>query len=473
MVSKTNQVANGNGSFQSDFGEQVDKANQDKVDHGREPVFDHIQLATAFARQYRKEFCFNHDIGKWFYFTGYRWVKSTGEHEIKLQDFIASKFEHSKKNPTGHDYRQVEKLARPRMKKLQSEFDANPFAFGTPNFHCFFSDCEKGNNPGFVEGKPKAKHLITMNTAVDRSDEESPKWLEFLKTAIPDEETREWLRLVFGQALIGMQTEHIFIYIYGPAGTGKTLFVERIKNAFGDYAGIFPREYLIKTYGERHTTGLTDLLNKRVVFADEVEGNKWDQSLIKLITGGGTIKARRMCQNNFEFQQSHTLVGVGNDLPGVKFETAMEQRLRLVHFNVFPAGKVNQRLAEELDAEAGGILQHYINGGVDYLAHHYGKNPNERNSLYTPDKVKKDTEAYLKADAYLFRELVGDDCVFGYGGEILKSEALKLASKAVPRINWTATKLSDLLLDFGGITWKHRRDGDYFQGLSKNPKFYH
>ena len=472
MSSKSSQVANGNGSaMYQDVSEQVDKSNQDRAENGSEPVFSHFQLARVFARQFKKELCFNHSKQKWYWYNGSRWILSTGQHSLKLQEFIEFKFQHSKKTPTGADHRHVERLARDWMSKVETEFDANPYSFGTPEFYCVLDDCEDGRNLGFSEVKPKWKHYVTMNTAADVSDKESPKWLEFLKVAIPDEETREWLRLVFGQALIGKQTEHIFIYIYGPAGTGKTLFIERILNALGDYAGIFPRQYLVQQIGERHPTGIAELLNKRIVFADEVVGKTWDQNFIKQITGGGTISARRMCQDFFSFKPSHTLVAVGNDLPAIKFETAMEHRLRVIHFNSFPTGEVNQKLETELDEEAGGILRWLVEGAQDYLANHYGKNPKARNSLYIPVKVRNDTEAYLQADAYLFRELVGEGCIFKLGGEIKRKEATELANQAVPRINFTTKRLRELLGEFGGVSSKHTNAGDVFVGISKNPDF--
>lgn len=60
------------------------------------------------------------------------------------------------------------------------------------------------------------------------------------------------------------------------------------------------------------------LAGSRLVISSEVdEGKQLAEGLIKMITGGDTITARKLYQESFEFKPSFTLVLVANHAPKV------------------------------------------------------------------------------------------------------------------------------------------------------------
>lgn len=436
-----------------------------KTDESRTPR-NHFKLARKFAdgKFNRKSHHFKHceENNQWYHFKRSKWVKSRKAVRLAIVKFL---YEQHSALSKSSDVRSIAELAADRMDIGLSDFDANPFKLGTPKETI---DLElTTEHPSGSVTEPVSTDYITMNTNVDMEKGDPVQMLEFLQQAIPDEETREWLWLMLGQALIGIQTEHVFIYIHGPPGSGKTTFIETIKKVLGDYAGDFPKEYLIKQRGNLHPTGETELKGKRIVFANEVEGAEWDVNRIKLITGGGGMKSRKLYENFTPLQFTHTLIAAGNNLPAMRFETAMEQRLRVVKFHA--PEQFNHNLERVLANEAPQILCRMVNAAIDYQQNHFNQNPSQRNSLYIPEQVKNDTQAYLKADVHKFRELVGEDKVFLPTGEIRTSLAVELANKAMPDYHWSPSELKRIMLR-NGIKYS-RTDARRFEGISANPAF--
>ncbi|MBX4383522.1 hypothetical protein K4G98_23525, partial [Mycobacterium tuberculosis] len=82
------------------------------------------------------------------------------------------------------------------------------------------------------------------------------------------------------------------------------------------------------------------------------------ESTIKRLTGGDTIRARKMRQDFVEFTPSHTPLLITNHLPRVPGDdTAIWRRIRVVPFEVvIPADEQDRELDARLQLEADSIL---------------------------------------------------------------------------------------------------------------------
>ena len=167
---------------------------------------------------------------------------------------------------------------------------------------------------------------------------------------------------------------------------------------WGDYATHAPIDTFMVTKGDRHPTDLAKLRGARLVIATEVsEGNRWDESKIKVLTGGDTISARFMRQDFFDYKPQFKLVIAGNHKPSLgHVDEAMKRRLHLIPFTVtIPPEKRDKKLPEKLLAERDGILAWALQGCAEW----------RRQGLRPPPRVLEATEEYFEAQDALGRWL--------------------------------------------------------------------
>ena len=118
-----------------------------------------------------------------------------------------------------------------------------------------------------------------------------------------------------------------------------------------------------------HPTGEMDLLGIRWCVVSEIEKDRrLAEATMKRLTGGDTIRARRMRQDFIEFTPSHTAIMVTNHLPKVSGDDpAIWRRLRVVPFDVvIPEDQRNKHLDEQLQLDADAVLAWAVAGYLDY-----------------------------------------------------------------------------------------------------------
>jgi len=146
-------------------------------------------------------------------------------------------------------------------------------------------------------------------------------------------------------------------------------------------------DLLLAKRSDRHPTELADLFGKRLVTAVESgEGRRLNEALIKQLTGGDKIRARRMREDFWEFEPTHKLWLATNHKPQVRgTDLAIWSRLKLVPFTVaFPEERQDRQLPKKLLAELPGILRWAVEGCLAW----------QKDGLGVPDEVKAATETY-------------------------------------------------------------------------------
>jgi putative DNA primase/helicase len=142
-----------------------------------------------------------------------------------------------------------------------------------------------------------------------------------------------------------------------------------------------------------------------MVKASEVEeGQTWAEARIKAITGGDSITARFMRQDNFTFIPRFKLTISGNHKPALKgVDNSTRRRFNIVPFDKRPAAP-DVELPEKLKAEWPAILRWMVNGCLDW----------RRNGLGAPEAVTMATNDYFEAQDY-FGRWIEDRCNLGWG----------------------------------------------------------
>ena len=205
--------------------------------------------------------------------------------------------------------------------------------------------------------KARQEDLITLTSLIEYNpNARSAVWNDFIKSAIPNQELRDWLQRYFGYCLCGDIAEHLFLFIYGIGGSGKTTFLNAIVGAMGDYAKIFPVSMITENRKEKDGNepepALAALRNCRLAVSSETKKNKrLDEAFIKLLTGGNKLTTRELHKPNFEFTPHFKIVIDGNFLLRISDinDVGLQRRIRIAPFNSPPdKDKIDTSLSKKL-----------------------------------------------------------------------------------------------------------------------------
>jgi len=196
-------------------------------------------------------------------------------------------------------------------------------------------------------------------------------WRTFLeKIFAGKDELIGYMQRLVGYCLTGVTEEHILPFLYGTGANGKSTLVETILKLMGpDYAMKAAPDLLMAKRGESHPTDRADLFGRRFVACIETEESRhMAEALVKEITGGDRMRARRMREDFWEFTPTHHVWLAGNHKP-VIFGTdhGIWRRLKLIPFDVvIPDAEQDKKLPSKLAGELPGILNWAIAGCLDW-----------------------------------------------------------------------------------------------------------
>jgi putative DNA primase/helicase len=229
--------------------------------------------------------------------------------------------------------------------------------------------------------------LITMQARVAFDPEASaPTWTECLETWQPDDDVRAYLQAEAGAGSTGIATQTLSVHL-GPGANGKSTYLAALQYVLGEYAVTPHKSLLLAGQHEQHETVKADLFRRRLaVHVESKSGAALDEEQVKAITGGDRMRARRMREDSWFFDPTHTLVIVTNHRPTIHGrDEAIWRRVRLIPWSVTIAKDDRDRdLLVKLKAEAPGILTWMVAGARTFLAE--GFEP--------PDAVSAATAAY-------------------------------------------------------------------------------
>ena len=174
---------------------------------------------------------------------------------------------------------------------------------------------------------------------------------------------------LLGHALEGKVTAHILPILQGDGANGKSTLIDAIMYALGDYADAADPDLLRARTFDAHPTGVADLYGLRLALLHETDaGHRLAEGTVKRLTGGDRLKARRMREDFWSFDPSHTFVMLTNHKPLVGgTDEGIWRRLRLVPFEVvIPPAERDEDLGRKLAAEADAVLAWLVAGYLDW-----------------------------------------------------------------------------------------------------------
>lgn len=231
-----------------------------------------------------------------------------------------------------------------------------------------------------------------------------------------------FVQRLLGRCLTGDVSEQILPIFWGAGANGKSTLLSTILEVVGgDYAMKANADLLMAGQGERHPTELTQLFGMRLVVASETRsGRRLNEELVKDLTGGEPIRARRMREDFWEFRPTHKIILLTNCRPAVAgTDDGIWRRLRLVPFEVRfidpnePAAqgkrvaralRQDKGLPGKLRAEHPGILRWLVDGCLEW----------QRHGLTLPKQVLEATGQY-RMEEDTVGEFLQDACLVGPG----------------------------------------------------------
>jgi len=292
--------------------------------------------------------------------------------------------------------------SEPGIAVLPAEFDADPFALNCLNGTVNLRTGE------LREHRPE--DLITRLAPVEYdSTARSELWERFLEDSTGgDKELRDFLQRAAGYSLTGSVCEEVLFFVHGPTASGKSTFLETLRSAFGDYSKVADFEsFIARRDAGAIRNDIAELAGRRFVVSIEVdEGRKLAEGLVKLLTGGDTVRARFLYQEAFEFAPSFKLWLAANHAPRVRDnDSAIWRRiLRLPFEHIVPKEQRDPTLKARLRDPA-------LSGPAILAWAAFGCLRWQEDGLCIPAVVEEATEAY-RADMDPLRPFFEERCDF-------------------------------------------------------------
>ena len=385
--------------------------------------------ARRMVARHGSEMHFSHAWRKWLSNDGRRWaIDNTAEILRRAKETVASIYteageapdaterktlaDHAKRSEAESRIKAMISLAEsePGIPVRPDELDRDPWLLNVQNGTL---DLRTGE---LLQHNPD--DLITkLAPVVFDPDAKAPIWDAFLERILPDVKVRTFLQRLIGYSMTGLTIEQIIAFLIGNGANGKSTLIEILLTLLGDYAKIAAPGMLLTSRGDRHPTELADLHGARFVSTVEVgEGRRLKEDLIKQLTGGDTIKARRMHENFWEFTPTHQLFVAANLKPEVRgTDLAIWRRLIVIPFNVtIPPAEQDKNLAQKLKAELPGILAWAVRGCLSW----------QRDGLGASEEVVAATANY-RAEQDALAQFLEERCVEGDGYEVRAASAFK------------------------------------------------
>lgn len=353
--------------------------------------YDDTGNADRFTDIFKDKVLYSYTNKGWYIYDGKRWLFDTLG---RINDYFEQSIEVLKKqgvvtnipmleNETSEDYQKRLKAIRNAYEKHLtysrsnrgtvagvkqsmhknsvdiSEFDGNDMLINLENS---VYDMVSGIN---IPHDATLKFTKKANVSYDES-KKCPRWEQFLREIFNDDKDLiKWIQKALGYSLTGKTSEQVMFILNGNGRNGKSVFLDVVSHIFGDYrTNIQPDSLMVKN-SQGANSDIARLKGARFVTTVESnDGMRFNEGLVKQLTGGDTVTARFLHANEFEFTPKFKVWMATNHRPIIRgTDKGIWRRIRLIPFErEFTEEEVDLDLTSKLLAESDGILQWMLKG---------------------------------------------------------------------------------------------------------------
>lgn len=304
--------------------------------------------------------------------------------------------------------------------------------------------------------------MFSQKANTDYSEKMQPSvWLDFLNDIFAgDKEVIRYIQKALGYSLTGSTREQVMFILHGKGRNGKSIFVETITEILGDYSNNMQAKSLMVKKNDNVNTDIARLSKARFVTSSEPnEGFRFDEGLIKQITGGDKVTARFLYAEEFEYTPKFKIWVSTNHKPIIRgTDDGIWRRLILIPFEVqIPEEKVDKDLKYKLLREAPAILNWMTEGAYMWM----------QEGLNMPEKLKEAGNKY-RNEMDTLGQFIEDKCNVNpdYSVKVseLHSEYQKWSEENLTTNKVLGLKSFSQKMEERFIKDK-RRDANYFIGI--------
>jgi putative DNA primase/helicase len=391
--------------------------------------------ARLLSSLLKDKFTYDFSSGKWYYFQGHSWhIDNTNKLRANVQTLLRENylkvidaFGGDAKAKTFYDH--LKDLTYKSRLNNVIDLSKDLMAFGDNwNSKPYLIACENGvidlRTGKLRDGQPSD----FINTSIPNNyipDAKAPRFTQFLEEIFAgDEETIDFIQVLFGYGLIGATPEHVLPIFYGPEGfNGKDTLLKAVKAAVGP--GVCEKVssdiLLDSAHNSNGAKAAYELADLHIAWASESEdGGALRSARVKDLTGNTTITVKKLYQDRFKIKPKFLLVLNTNFKPkAAAVDDALWKRIILIEFNQhfveYPMlenhHKIDTHLDAKLNNEREGILSWIVEGAVKY--HDYG--------LKVPQKLRQLTDNYQREND-LLSQFIDNFCTIDAEAEVLQSD---------------------------------------------------
>ena len=401
-------------------------------------------LAKSFYAKYSDRFvCSSIDKNIWWEFKDHRWYRIEGGYSILIlfsEEFsneydkeIIEITNESLAISNEHNGFQKEELQRKRKKideiigklrscnfkktlltecrsifydsKFEQKLDSNIYLIGFENG---VYDLEQEI---FRDGRPDDYVTLSTHHNYSKWSENNPynkQLFTFFEQVLPNQIVRKYFLNVLCTCLSGQTKEEKLYIMTGSGSNGKSLTIDLMINALGDYYMSCPITIITRKRGQSNETSpeKVRMKGKRCgVFQEADKGEKINVGMMKEFTGGDKILVRDLFKGSnemIEFKPQMKYFLTCNELPDVPSgDDGTWRRLRVIDFSSKFTDNPTKPNEFKIDNTLKNKIEPWGTTFISYLIHIYNTEYKLLNYLVDPDEVMTSTNQYkMENDFY-------------------------------------------------------------------------
>jgi putative DNA primase/helicase len=302
---------------------------------------------------------------------------------VDLADYEKQYMKHVKASRSNRGKTAMLKETEHRVPILPSQLDRYTDLLNTPNGIVQLRD-------GMLMPHNPEKYLSRVTHAEYTDTMDCPLWESFLLDIFAgNTELIRYIQKAVGYSISGSIQEQCAFFLYGTGKNGKSTFIDVLSDLLGDYAmNIQPETLMLKnSVNSSANSDVARLKGARFVTSVEPnEGVRLNEGLLKQLTGGDKVTARKLYGEEFEFTPEFKLWMATNHKPVIRgTDIGIWRRIHLIPFTVqIHEDKRDPYLKYKLLREAQGILKWAVDGCLMW----------KREGLKMPDCVLEAVKDY-------------------------------------------------------------------------------
>lgn len=348
-------------------------------------TLDDIGNAQRFDSKYGELIRYSTEAKGWFIYDSTRWIYDKAmeaqKAAIQVIDLLESERNiYLKNQPDGCDLVKADEIFNKFIKTSRSSNGINNM-LNVVKSNNVLNPSEMDLNKDVINIRSGLLNLrngkVTLHNPNDNISKitnfdyifgtKCPTWISFLNTIFDgNSELIHFIKKALGYSLTGDTRHHCIFYCYGTGRNGKSTFLNIISHLMGDYAATAQAStFMQKTLSGSGTSELARLRGARFLVVPEPgETMRFDEGLIKQITGGDKITASLKYQNEIEFIPEFKMWMPANYKLNIRgTDDGMWRRIFMIPFSVqIPENEIDFSLSNKLKQESRGIAAWLVDG---------------------------------------------------------------------------------------------------------------